>query len=420
VETTDQPCSEKEEIMKLIWGVLTTMLLAVTPGTSSAQEVQTLDEMVRLYDSSSCRECHQEIYEEWEQSLHARPLYGPIGRTLATFRTYILSRDTELEKSLEVAPGMREFLKPCIECHLPQMMDASQHVADEIARAILDEDEEVLDKLQITCIVCHNRNAILRKFRDGNPQPGVIYGPNFAGPHGDSRFSEAAKSEMMADTIFCAQCHQGPNVQHYDEPMWCTSTFDSHQHFYVPMGGTQSCQDCHMRNEGGHSFPPNYQDIAKTSARLQEWIDLNITTIAYRMKPDAVNLIPTVVINTEVVSRIGHRFPDGCPSPNRVTLDIKVTTKDGQELFQDTIIYMPQHKMGYADDTMVYAANRKLTLIRDTSLHPFVPKKETIEVILPDGTQDAVVDAVLTFKQLPGIPEAEFPIHHVTREVSLR
>ena len=81
---------------------------------------------------------------------------------------------------------------------------------------------------------------------------------------------------------------------------------------------------------------------------------------------------------------------------------------------------MPQHKLGYDEHTMVYAANRKLTLLRDTSLHPFVPRKETIEVKLPEGVEEAVVEATLTFRQLPGVPEAEFPIHTVRREVSLK
>ncbi len=406
--------------MRLIGRLLVGLGITALAGLASAQEIKTLNELVQQFDATSCKECHPEIYAQWEQSLHAKPLLGPIGRTLATFQGYVNSRDTELKKSREVAPTTRAFLKPCVECHLPQMMDASEAVAEEITKAIVDGDEEVLKKLQITCVVCHNRNAIIRKFRDGNPQPGVIYGPKHAGPHGDARFTTAAKSEMLRDTVFCAQCHQGPNVQHYDEPMWCTSTFDSHQHFYVPMGGTESCQDCHMRKDGGHRFPPNYQDPAQTSKRLQQWIDLNLTTIGYRMKPDGKSFIPLVVINSEVVSRIGHRFPDGCPSPNRVTLDFRVTTKDGKELYKETKTHMPQHKLGYDNNTMVYAANRKLTLLRDTSLHPFVPKKETLEVKLPEDVQEAVVEATLTFRQLPGIPEAEFPIHKVTREVSLK
>ncbi len=44
---------------------------------------------------------------------------------------------------------------------------------------------------------------------------------------------------------------------------------------------------------------------------------------------------------------------------------------------------MPQHSLGYDDNTMIYAANKKLT-------------------------------------QLPGVEEAEFPIHKVIKEVSLK
>ena len=99
---------------------------------------------------------------------------------------------------------------------------------------------------------------------------------------------------------------------------------------------------------------------------------------------------------------------------------MKVTSKDSKALYKETKIYMPQHKLGYDDNTMVYAANRKLTLMRDTSLQPFVPKKETIEVRLPEGVQEAVVEAVLTFRQLPGVAQAEFPIHKLSREVSLK
>ncbi len=398
------------------------ILIAITLLIASpvmAKEIKSLNELIKAYDSSSCKECHKKIYEDWEKSLHARPLIGPVGRTLATFQGFVKSRDTELAKSKEVAPTMKQFLKPCVECHVPQLMDASNEVAEELAKAIVDGNEDVLKKLQITCVVCHNRNAIIRKFRDGAPKADTIYGPKYTGAHGDKVYKNAQKNEMMRDSVFCAQCHQGPNVQHYDEPMWCVSNYDSHQQFYVPMGGTESCQDCHMHHEGGHNFPPNYQNKEQTSKRLAKWIDLNVSTIGYKFKPTAKDLIPMIVINTEVVSRIGHRFPDGCPSPNRVTLDVKVTSPDGKEIFKDQKIYMPQHSLGYDDNTMVYAANRKLTLLRDTSLFPFVPKKETIEVRLPEGVNEATVEVSLTFRQLPGIEEAEFPIHKVTKKVSL-
>jgi len=396
------------------------LMLIAWPLSVKAKEIKSLKELIKAYDSTSCKGCHKQIYEDWEKSLHAKPLLGPVGRTLATFQGYIKSRETELAKSKEVAPTMKQFLKPCIECHFPQLMDASNEVAEELAKVILEGNEEILSKLQITCLVCHNRNAIIRKFRDGAPKADTVYGPKHSGAHPHGTLTKSQKNEMMRDSAFCGQCHQGPNIQHYDEPMWCVSNLDSHQQFYVPMGGTESCQDCHMRNEGGHRFLPNYQDKALTSKRLAKWIDLNVNAFGYKFKPTGKDLIPMAVVNTEVVSRIGHRFPDGCPSPNRVTLDIKVTTLDGKEIFKDQKIYMPQHSLGYDEHTMVYAANRKLTLLRDTSLFPFVPKKETFEIKLPQGVNEVWVEVSLTFRQLPGIEEAEFPIHTVKKKVSLK
>lgn len=404
-------------MMYLVYLVI--MLFIASQGF--AKEAQTLDELIAMYDSTSCKQCHSKIYEEWEKSLHARPLIGPVGRTLATFKDYIKRRDTEFAKSKSYAPTMKQYLKPCLECHYPQLLDASEKVVNEIVKAILEDREDIIKKLQITCIVCHNRNAIIRKFRDGDPKPGVIYGPRYTGPHGDPKFTRAEKNGMLEDSAFCGQCHQGPNIQHYDEPMWCVSSFDSHQQFYVPLGGSESCQDCHMRNiGGGHMFLPNYKDKEATTKRLAKWIDLNVHAYAYKFKASAKDLIPLLVINTEIASRIGHRFPDGCPSPNRVTLDIKVTTPDGKVIYKDQKIYMPQHSLGYNSKEMVYGAYRKLTLIRDTSLLPFIPRKETFEIKLPPDVKEVIVEADLVYRQLPGVEEVEFPIHNIRKKVVLQ
>ena len=44
-------------------------------GETPAQ-VSTLDELIRMFDSSSCKECHEKIYEQWEKSHHSRSLMG--------------------------------------------------------------------------------------------------------------------------------------------------------------------------------------------------------------------------------------------------------------------------------------------------------------------------------------------------------
>ncbi len=84
------------------------------------KKAKTMAELAARYDSSSCQECHEEIYEQWENSLHARPLYGT-GRTAPTIITAI-------EKGLKRFPysGVKDIkdikvkhLMICAKCHLP-------------------------------------------------------------------------------------------------------------------------------------------------------------------------------------------------------------------------------------------------------------------------------------------------------------
>jgi hypothetical protein len=65
---------------------------------------------------------------------------------------------------------------------------------------------------------------------------------------------------------------------------------------------------------------------------------------------------------------------------------------------------------------MVLGPENKLGLIRDTSIQPFAPKEETIEIPLPPGIKDAVIEVDLSYQPRPG---NVYPIHKVVRNVSL-
>jgi len=57
--------------------IVCTCLLFLSP-TAGAEDrkAQSIDELANMYDVSSCKECHKEIYEQWEKSLHARSIVG--------------------------------------------------------------------------------------------------------------------------------------------------------------------------------------------------------------------------------------------------------------------------------------------------------------------------------------------------------
>lgn len=65
---------------------------------------------------------------------------------------------------------------------------------------------------------------------------------------------------------------------------------------------------------------------------------------------------------------------------------------------------------------MMLGPDKKLGLIRDTSIQPFAPKEETMEVPFPKGVTKAVIEVRLTYQPRPG---NIYPIHTVVKNVSL-
>lgn len=98
-----------------------------------------------------------------------------------------------------------------------------------------------------------------------------------------------------------------------------------------------------------------------------------------------------------------------------MVLDVTASTPEGKKIFENSRIYMPQSTDSRSTQ-MVLGPENKLGLIRDTSIQPFVPKEETIEIPLPDALKDAVIEVSLSYQPRPG---NVYPIHKVVRNVSL-
>jgi hypothetical protein len=142
---------------------------------------------------------------------------------------------------------------------------------------------------------------------------------------------------------------------------------------------------------------------------------MEVQTLAYTFEPKEGDLRPMVVVKTKITNKAGHRIPDGWPSKTEVVLDVTARATDGKKLFQSSRIYMPQATDSRSSH-MVLGPDKKLGLIRDTSLQPFAPKEETIEIPFPKGVTRAEIEVLLTYQPRPG---NVYPIHDVTRSVSL-
>lgn len=304
------------------------VLLAIPIVAGAAEKVRkakTIDELATMFDSSRCKQCHAQIYAQWEQSHHARPLMGVAGGLMLT--PLVKSSSFKVEKPKEATLG--NF--PCFKCHLPQgMTHAEDSVAVELTDALFtaaDKSRSEKDiaaaraqvaKLQITCTVCHHEKAITHRRALGPPEPGVIYGSHKEGPHGDPPdrvFKTMKRSAVLEEPVFCGQCHgTGPNYE-FDYPIQCATLYGSYQHNYLAKGGFQSCQDCHMPKgadgKADHRFLPNFDDKAATAELLSKTIHLDVQTLGYEWLRKAGSHTPMIVVNTKIRHDAGHRVPDG-------------------------------------------------------------------------------------------------------------
>jgi hypothetical protein len=296
-------------------------LLFFTDQNAHAADVKkatSIDELAKMYDSTGCKECHEAIYKEWAQSIHSRSIFGT-GRTAATIKTTVAVGLTGMEYSGVKKPEdvQVKHLMMCAKCHLPQLAEATDAVAREIVKnAYIYTDPKATDeardkaiaklsKVNINCLICHQRNAITHKWVDGFPAKDTVYGFK-NGEHADPAHPKMKESKIMDESILCGQCHGlGPNLE-LEEPSQCATLYGSHLWAYKADGGQEKCQECHMKKSKlGHNMQ-SYRDPGMGKAA----VDFKVETLGYQWR-DGSKVVPQALVKVEMINRAGHAIPDG-------------------------------------------------------------------------------------------------------------
>jgi len=102
------------------------MLVIALPLSASAQKAKTIDELAKMYDSSQCKECHADIYAQWEKSHHARPLMGVKGGLMLTPLALKKGEKGSTAFSEDDLKKMTIKNFPCFKCHLPQAVTSAE------------------------------------------------------------------------------------------------------------------------------------------------------------------------------------------------------------------------------------------------------------------------------------------------------
>ncbi|GBE06108.1 hypothetical protein BMS3Abin10_01752 [bacterium BMS3Abin10] len=296
--------------MRLFIALVFLASMLIVPQLAAADQVTTIDELAAMYNVESCADCHEDIHNEWKESWHSKSITDP--RVLRTWRTFILRGLDKSDKA------KRSDLRMCLNCHIPQIKDASDDLVVQIAGLVVtsvddknkakrEAAEKELSKLNINCLVCHK----LKGAPDGNPKPGELYGPNGLddedSPHMEELGIKTVKSDIIKTADFCARCHNG--CQGLPSSI-CSSVVTSYNEQYVAHGGEKTCQDCHMpqgEDTKSHKFPGIFDvDFAKTGVDLK--IIANPTRYIYHLEN---RVVPAVAIKVDLTNIAGHEWPHG-------------------------------------------------------------------------------------------------------------
>jgi hypothetical protein len=98
-----------------------------------------------------------------------------------------------------------------------------------------------------------------------------------------------------------------------------------------------------------------------------------------------------------------------------VVLEVTANGQKGEKIFKTSKIYMPQ-ATDSRDCVMMLGPDKKLGLIRDTSVQPFTPKEETFEIPVPKGMEEILVEVSLSYQPRPG---NIYPIHSLKKKMVL-
>src|SRR3990172_4748395 len=224
-----------------------------------------LPQNIPLHSADSCKDCHQEIYDQWRESMHSKSSTSPVFQACWTVRNN---------------PPF------CSNCHFP-MLEQKPKILRGFKEtgplpfvAIKNKEfDTMLIKEGVTCVVCHLRNKTLygpREIKEGEAPHPVKYDPSFQ------------------KTEFCYTCHS-----------WG----------FPRARVKQTCQDCHMtRKEGLASlgrpkriYGMHDQKSSRSPEELRQALKVELKTERDTYKPGDKLKAEIRVTNIGA----GHRVPTG-------------------------------------------------------------------------------------------------------------
>ncbi len=303
-----------------------------SPGQSSgAAHHRSVREVSGIFEnSSSCSICHQNIYKQFRESMHAKSFANPLFRKM--YFDGVLKHSAKDEALIEEAEG-------CIACHSPLTFLMNRGKINSI------KEEHIKPGYSgVECDICHR----ITGYRGPRPQNGnylAVPGMQKFGPFPQQSDWHHAYSELQTRSEVCAVCHNRVNRFGLE----IISTFAEWEESRYADEGIQ-CQDCHMNANGfltagkpvfesgkasqntsadsprrsrlyTHRFPG-----AHSETQVKGAIKLDMQVEASAQEPGKKPNIQVIVIVDN--SKSGHKLPTGTVELRLVYLDLYAQVGD--------------------------------------------------------------------------------------------
>jgi hypothetical protein len=311
----------------------------------------------QFIDPKFCKNCHAEIYNMWNGSMHSKAFLNPLWQSA-----------TKLFVHEVTEPGEILQMRACIKCHSP--LGFRSYLIN-----LPKDDLTKVPKLPaegIFCNWCHNISEV-KYIGDArykiDPGGGEDDPSTMLGPYDDaySNVHPTKYSALHTRSEFCGLCH---NVSHAYNKLPIEATYDEWKNSPYNTGDpetTINCQDCHMRQRPGvpatgkterpdnpgkpskygpwrkhiwtHYFvganaiitkelgSSNHAEMAVQNLRNAADIEIIKNSI---LKKNEISTLQVKVIN----SGAGHYLPTGITEIRQMWLYVKITDSNGTLLFQ--------------------------------------------------------------------------------------
>jgi len=303
------------------------LLLSVTtafasPGVVNIQAPTAPHEV----PSSVCGECHQEIFQEWAQSMHANssalkdPIHGAFYRKVVGDPT-------------EEGVTKKGKYPVCLRCHAPNAAIQKK----------TSLDSKIAFNEGVNCIFCHTITEFKGTVKkNGKLRLGQAAYTNsttkLQAPSGKSYTTAPVPTEATAVTGITQPFHpfpmEGGNVAIQRTNALCMGCHDQRKNFNgVPLCATGTeiadskssvtCQSCHMPMVNGHS-----------SHSMMGGHNNDMLRKAVVMTLDVDKGKDNYMATVSITNQLPHKFPTGAPFRN-VYIKLGVYNADGKLIWQN-------------------------------------------------------------------------------------